>query len=828
MALFTSDRRNVLQRLRRHAWESEEELQELLEKLSTLELRLGDIVWMLTDSEATLRHYGAQLVVHGHYPGAGETILREALAARGGARALLLGVLPRLRDPALPGVLDAWMRGKDDERAAVAVEAVLLFPLSEIGAQLAYLLRHPNAELRARALRKLLADIGEGELTPRHRQLLWGLAQDPEEAIRIRALKALARAPNPEFVDLLIARLRLETGVVRQVIARLLLDLVQREDLGVEDRLVPLLSEGDEAVRDVVIQLVQHMRDPARVVQKIILYSKTLMGWMRERIHQTIRRVGEPLVDPIVELLYHEDPAIRSSALMFASSFESPRMVDAVIRLLGDEDWWTRVVAIDTLGRLRDERAVEPLVSCLADEELRWSAIEALARIGSRKALQPVARLLSDPVPEVRIEVLRALEVFDDPRVAPLIKKVAEADPDDNVRQRAQAVYRRIAQRHRLGEDSAAVEARGPAARPQRKLDLFLAETRRVGGSDFHLRAGSPPYIRIQGRIARVGERVMQPRDVEAMLAEILTPQQREALQHEGQVDFRYDVPSGGRYRCNAFRHRGGTSAVFRVIPDEIPSFEDLRLPAQLSRVAHLHQGLVLVCGPAGSGKTTTLAALVNLLNETRHGHILTVERPVEYVHPYKNCLVNQREVGLHTGDFAKALRAALRQDPDVVVVGTIPDLETMLLTLGAAETGHLVIATMNATGAVKAVSRIVESFPPGQRGHVRAMLAEGLRIVLGQNLIAKAKGRGRVAVFELLFVTPAISSLIRESKFHLIPSLMQMGRSLGMCTVDHSLQELVEAGLITGEAAWMRAENKELFEQYVSTHFLEGTYGHG
>lgn len=828
MALFVSDKRYVMGRLRRHDWRNDAELQELLEKLQELDLRLGDLLWMVGDSEPVIHTYGSQLLVQGEFPQASATILRAAVEETGHGRTSLLSLLPRLRDhdTVLPRFAE-WMSGKDDQRVAVATEAILLFPPRRVANLLGRLMAHEQAEIRWRALNRLIEESGSTGPDSRLRALVLRAARDPDERIRVRSIQTLARHPDVALVEFFVERLRVETVVVQQVLKRALATLIDEEELGVEEHLIPLLSEGDQRVRSAVLELVQGMRHPARAVQKLLRYSKELMGWMRDRIQQAIRSLGPELLDPMIELMGHEDPAIRSSALMFASQFSDPRMVEAVIGTLDGADWWTQVVAIETLGRLGDERAVDPLVGFLADDELRWSAIEALAHIGTVKALRPVGTLLTHHSADVRLEVIRALDVANESRALPALRRLAETDQDAAVRDRAVKAFRAIAARN--SPDGVGAETIedivGAAPKTLKRIDALLAETRRVGGSDLHLAPGAPPYVRLFGELRRVGNRPYSAEETRSMLLEVLTPEQTLEFKTNHQVDLCYSVADAGRYRANVYEQRRGATGVFRVIPEGIPTFGELRIPNVVSEIAGYNQGLVLVCGTAGSGKTTTLNCLIDLLNQTRPAHIITLEDPIEFTHPFKTSLVNQRQIGRDSESFARALRAALREDPDIIVVGDLRDLESIRLTVTAAETGHLVLATLSTSSAAKSVSRLIDAFPPREQGHVRSMLAESLKLVLGQTLIPKKDKRGRVAAFELLVVTPAVSNLIRERKNHLLPALMQMNRSTGMRTIDQSLKELLDGGLIQPETAYLFAEHKEEFEALVPRSFLEGSY---
>ncbi len=277
-------------------------------------------------------------------------------------------------------------------------------------------------------------------------------------------------------------------------------------------------------------------------------------------------------------------------------------------------------------------------------------------------------------------------------------------------------------------------------------------------------------------------------------------------------MDFAYTLPGKGRFRSNAYRQQRGTDAVFRVIPPRPPTLAELGLPESLGRLANFHQGMVLLTGPAGCGKSSTLAALLNIINEDRHDHIITIEDPIEYIHPSKKCVVNQRQVGPHTGSFARALRGALREDPDIIAIGELRDLETISLALTAAETGHLVLATLHTNNSIRTVNRILGVFPPNQQDQIRTMVSESLRAVISQRLIPRADGNGRVAALEILMANKAVGNLIRENKTFQIKSVLQTGASHGMCQLDASLAELVKSGTITREEAARNADDPQRF----------------
>jgi twitching motility protein PilT len=327
-------------------------------------------------------------------------------------------------------------------------------------------------------------------------------------------------------------------------------------------------------------------------------------------------------------------------------------------------------------------------------------------------------------------------------------------------------------------------------------MEDLLRETAEKGASDLHLSAGQPPLLRIHGDLLRTEHAALTPENVIELTNAIMSEEQRQRFKEEHEVDFACELPGKGRFRVNVFVQSRGPGAVLRTIPTQIPSLDSLNMPPIIKELCNRERGLILVTGPTGSGKSTTLAAMVDIINDTWDAHILTVEDPIEFVHPPKRCLVNQREVGPHTHSFSNALRSALREDPDVILVGEMRDLETISLALTAAETGHLVFGTLHTSSAPKTIDRIIDVFPSGQQGQIRTMLSESLEAVVAQTLLKK-KGGGRVAACEILIGVPAVRNLIREAKLHQIPSMMQTGQRSGMQTLDMGLADLVKRGLV-------------------------------
>jgi len=348
-----------------------------------------------------------------------------------------------------------------------------------------------------------------------------------------------------------------------------------------------------------------------------------------------------------------------------------------------------------------------------------------------------------------------------------------------------------------------------------RRIDEYLREVLSRNGSDLHFVAGDPPRIRLHGDLQTLREQPLQPPMVQEMLLEIMTRQATRRLEDKDGADFAYTIPGVSRFRVNVFRHIGGLGGVFRAIPSNALSLDQLNMPAAVRSLCRVNSGLILVTGKTGSGKSTTLAAMIDDINARVKGHILTIEDPIEFVHPRKNCLVSQREVGVHTPGFADALHSALREDPDVVLVGELRDLETMSIAVTAAEMGILVMGTLHTNGAGPTVDRIVNAFPSDKQAHVRTMLSTSLRGVISQQLIRRADKRGRIASLEILVNTPAVSNLIRQGKLDQLENSMQSGAVHGMRTMDAAIQELFEKGVITGRSAYEKGINKQRFEQF-------------
>ena len=829
MALFSSDLSDAVKRLAAKTYTTPEERDELLGKMEAAQdIKPRDVVWMLFRPDRAIRETGTRILTRLRDPETLDLFLGESKgkpeqAMRAASTVLFSLGLPGM-DTRLVELLAPVAKEKKETRELqeatrrLLIEAPTSRQLEPLIWQLA---ATGDAEERMPFLTKLsAADMDENNVR-RWRKL----ATDPDTPVRDKAIEVLATRAPQHSLDLLIEALPRSSYGLQQVIVEALTKTAAGQGVPFAERLLPALASGDPGTRTSVLKVLLGIGDPAGVIKRYIRFSATLAGFVRDRALESLREFGAALVEPVIQLLHDPDPDIRSGAIAVAAGFEDVRIVPATVELLRDPDWWIRICAAEMLGRVKDPRAIDPLIATLGDADMKWAAVEALGRIADPRALPALGRMLADPAPDVRIEVMLALKNFKHPQVQSALTTVATNDPDRTVRTHAIEILDELAVAdHKSQSELDAVRKAALAvssAQGEPRLNTMLIATRNQGASDFHLAVGSPPIVRLAADLLRAQGEPFTSAQTEAMLREVLTPAQWKTLEQYHQIDFCYVIRQAGRYRANVFFDHRGYNAVFRVIPDKPPTITELGLPAQLSEISGYHQGLVLICGPSGSGKSTTLAALVNLFNETRNDHVLTMEDPVEFVHPFKNCLVNQREVGSHTDSFARALRAALREDPDVIVIGELRDNESISLALTASETGHIVLGTLNSTSAPKAIDRILSSFPADEQPQIRASLSESLKYCIAQRLLPAKEGRKQVAAFEVLKGTSNIGTMIRDEKTYQIYSAMQISRSVGMQTFDEALRDLLRRDQITPETAYMAALKKEDFEPMVSADFI-------
>ncbi len=837
MALFRSGQEKLtkadaLKALRDGTFADRDELSRLLHFLgSQRSLEPVDLLPLLTRKNPTLRAFAEVQMGRRLDSRSLDGLLKKLPSMTQHSQSMLLHVVLRSKPNLVLPAVRKMVEGDASEALSMQVlDAMASLPGHVVGREFLSFLSHDKADVRHMALVKV-TESSEILQQPGLLTRLVAMADDPEQRIRLRILDLVDDVEPGEAVRICLGMLRDEAPQVQQKAVRSLatsLERLESSSEAAEDQLFALLTDGSEAVRGGVVEILMKRPDRERLLRKLLLFCKGVVGWVRDRTLDSLRLHASGLTGSVIRLMDDDDEDVRTMALLLGATLEAPEAVPHIARLLTDDDWWLRMIAAETLGKIGDRRAVGGLITAIDDAECGQAAIEALARIGDERAVVPIARQLSSPRAEVRVEAIDALRRLGDQRVIPVLDQCSERDPTASIRDRARAAADALgggaSNLATSGSYRIPAEHRSQTIEGLRPLERLLLLTRERGGSDLHLVVGSPPAIRINGRLQRLEGSSLDDDTVRGLLQPILEEKDRAVLDRDHQVDLCHAVREVGRYRCNIYEESKGLAGSFRVIPNDVPTLDDIGLPAHLGDLVNYHQGLVVVAGPSGSGKSTTLAALVNLFNEQRRSHILCLEDPIEFVHPAKGSLVTQRQVQRHTESFATALRGALRQDPDIIVVGQMRDPETVRLAIEASETGHLVIGTMNTTSAYKTVDRIVDSFPVSEQSQIRTMLSETLKAVIAQQLLPAGDGAGRVACFEVMMGTLDVRMLIRDGKTFQIPGQMQIGERWGHVTLDKALARLLEAGRISAEQAWQRAQSKELFEAKLDAEFLAGT----
>lgn len=815
----------VVTQLRNHRWSSDAQKKELVDRFLALPgLTPEQVAWTATDQTAEIRQAGLQLL---------KAMDRDAALAA-------LRPLLRTRSDAVRRAVERFIK-----EVAAADLGRFLFELAETGddfSRLAVLdlarelqpersfpifkriLQDPHPVLRSRALRALAETAGPGAA-----HVVAGLAlpllQDEDDEIKLAALAVLEKHPSEALIPHVL-KLARGGGRVAEAAFASLAKLLPHSKEDHTDEILLLLADGSAVVRNGAVSIVARL--PLDVLAPAFVRRfATAYAWVRDRALDTVVAKFPAFVDALLTLTRSPDPTLSRTAGEMTLHVNDPRAIPAWIGLARDPDWWLRARAIDCLGRHGKGRedVLQLLLAGLKDPDLELPAAAALGELGDPRAAGPLFETFKASMgrEDDQMELLDAMAHVgkNEPRVAPVLAKISQLpELDLLVRDKARRLVGHLqgeAAREALPRPASAPKAVDLTANAAPSIADFLSDTIAAGASDFHLATGFVPHRRLHGVLAPLPVPRMEPERAEKLLREILTEEEWSRLETERQVDVCVRVEGLGRFRTNVFAHRGGLDASFRVIPNEIPTLAEVGLPEHAWDVTKYTQGLVLVTGPAGCGKSTTLAALLDRVNENRSGHIITVEDPVEFIHPNKECLVNQRQVPHHTRSFARALRAALREDPDVILIGDLRDLETIQLAITAAETGHLVFGTLSTTTAPATVDRIVNSFPAGQQGQIRTMLSESLKAVFSQALLPRRDGKGRLAAFEILRTTQAVSALVREAKTFQLPSILQTGQLHGMITMDQYLLKLAEEGRVDPEVAMDRAVKKEPFEKLVS-----------
>ncbi len=817
----------VVAQLRAHQWKDDAQKRDLVERFrATSGLELEEVVWTAVDPTPEIRAAGLEILKRR----AGDREVLNALlplcrTRSEAARRAVERFLKEVAGPELGSFLASIAERGDDFAKLVALEMARELPLERSIPIYRQVLDNPGSQLRSRALKAVAELQGQG-VAAEAAGLALPLLSDEDDDIRIGALSVLERNPKEEYVPAVLGMARSPSRRVVDAAFSALRKLVAASKGDYRDEVLPLLGDGNPRVRSGAVSLLKGI-PPREVARLFVTAFRGSFPWIRDRALETISKEMPDFVPGLLAFAHESQGDVAKDAFDLSLLLMDPRAVPTWIKLVDDADWRVRSRAIENLGRFGTgrEEVLKVLVDALRDPYKMLAVAPALGDLGDPRAAGPLfeAFKASHERPADQLDILDALAALGvkEPRVAPVLESIARHHAVGlEVREKARRLVGKL-------QGDAAREAIPFPRLEAKRLDLssggpvrlvdLLADTVARGASDFHLATGFVPHRRMHGVLEKVDVPPVTAEQAEALIREVLTEEERALLAERKNLDVCVKVPGLGRFRANFFTQRQGLDAVFRAIPQEIPRLETLGLPESAWEVCRYTQGLVLVTGPSGCGKSTTLAALVDRVNETHPGHIITVEDPIEFVHRNKESLVNQRQVPHHTASFARALKSALREDPDVIMVGEMRDLETISLAITASETGHLVFATLSTTTATATVDRIINSFPPGQQGQIRMMVSESLKAVISQALLPRADGDGRVAAFEILRGTQAVGALIRESKTFQLPGILQTGAGAGMNTMDQFLLKLAEEGKVSPEVAMDRAAKKEPFEKLLS-----------
>ena len=804
----------LLVRLRSRGWKTDAERDELIKAVSALpDLEADDIGWMGVEPDVALRQAGLALLKRFPYEATSAALFPFLASKTEAIRRQTMQSLEQLAGGNFLDRLQEFLASPDPVVVHAALDHLRRNPNEKALPWIARALTSSPAV----AVRKKAFCIIEATVSPRVATIALSALEDDDEDIRFRAIQVLVKYPLESQIEPLLKHCRNDSNRVQDAAIAALGPLLAKSQTW-NDEVLPLLSDANPKVRQLASRIIAG-QDPGKIAEAFLRTFRTTYGPAKDRAVDALRELGPQFIRAFLDRGKSSDPTEQALAVSIAVTIRSPEAVPHCIEFLSSDDWWLRDRAALALAEIRDESALPHLLNMLKNPESSLSAAGALGIWGTPKALPYLleAYKQAKTQKELRLEILDAFGKIQDPRVGPLFQNIAQVDPDPLIKAKAAQLSAERGSATAGGAGGRVFEPVDFAAKQKPTLNELMRHARAVGASDLHLSTGTVPQLRLFGRLGPLPLPPSTSDQVEAWLKPLLTDDRAKRLEERRQLDFCHKDPELGRFRSNLFFQRKGPSAVFRLVPYEIPNLTDIRLPESLWEITDYSQGLILVTGPAGCGKTTTLASLVDRINETQRGHILTVEDPIEYVHTNKESLVNQREVPSHSESFAKALRQSLREDPDVILVGEMRDLETISLAITASETGHLVLATLHTTTASSTVDRIINAFPADQQSQIRMMVADSLKAVVSQALLPRRDGAGRVAAYEILRNTPAVAGLIRDAKTFQIPSAIQTGAASGMMLMDSALLNLVNEGMIEPRVAYDRAQRKEAFEPFLA-----------
>ncbi|MGH9365886.1 MAG: PilT/PilU family type 4a pilus ATPase, partial [Thermoanaerobaculia bacterium] len=771
--------RALVARVRAKGWKTEAEREDLMRQVAAIPgLEARDVAWMAVEQDPQLRQGGLALLKRWPFDTAAEALLPLLAQRIEGVRRNTMAALESLAGASFPEKMMGYLDHKDPAVVNAALDFAKKSPSEKYLPGISRALTSASPSVRRKAFMIL-------EATPSQRvgAIALKTLEDDDEDLRYRSVQLLAKQPSEAYIAPLLKRCQNDSARVQEAAITALTPLLANADERFNAEVLPLLSDNNPKVRQLAVRILQRQK-PEKVAEAFLQAFRGTFGMVQERGIEALAAFGPEFIRAFLAHTQSPDPGIAALASSIAVTIRSGEVVPYCIRFLSADDFWLRDRAAQVLADLKDQRALDPLVTMLDDPESCFSAAHSLGVWGTPDVLPGLLAAYKKADKDLRLEILEAFGHVQDPRIPALLDSIARADPDPVIKDKAASLAA-----SRAGTALAGTPAAGPrhfdpvdfqmVTWPT--LNQLLAHARALGASDLHLSVGTQPHVRVNGELSPLPLSPTTPAQMEAWVKPIVDGKLAQRLVAEKQLDFCHKDAELGRFRTNVFRQSKGMNAVFRLIPFEVPSLVDIDLPESLWDLTGYSQGLVLVTGSAGCGKTTTLAALVNRINETRKSHILTIEDPIEYVHLPKEALINQREVPSHTESFAKALRQALREDPDVILVGEMRDLETISLAITASETGHLVLGTLHTTTAASTVDRVINSFPAEQQGQIRMMIADSLKAVISQALLPRRDGSGRVAAFEILRNTSNVTGLIRDGKSFQLPTAMQTGANVGM-----------------------------------------------
>jgi len=736
---------------------------------------------------------------------------------------LLAGGKPSDKIIALKFLGDPEFMGKETSRALQAIATALNDPAEQVALQavasfsrmcteddffdaLSQVLESPQVNLVKAAVEGLKRFSSPRVILALERRLRAG-----PNSVRFAVLGVLESIGTNEILTPLVEALSHKQIVIRNRAGEILSRLSKAGKLDLSRTIIYLLKSPDVNVRRMAIELARSVKESSELWPKLLAVLRDEDWWVRERVVDVlVEMAGNQLTRHILSYLTDPSDVVRRYAVNVLIRLKDPNALGALVRMVdADSDWWAREKAVEAIAAINDARAVPYLVDAMSrDPDLRWSCLQALAQMEAKSTAPQVAALLKDPSSDVRLAAMRCLQKFHDPSYAQAVQALL-TDPEISLRQVATEILA-----HWKIVVAAELVVSRDAVSP---LDRLLIATAKQEADDLILTCDRKPMIKRMGKVIPLTKSPLTSAQVQSLLMPKLSPAQLKDLAELRDVDFSYEVKVEGlRFRANVFNEAGGTAAVFRIIKGTLPEIEKLGLPQVVIGLGELKNGLVLIGGPTGSGKSTTLAALVNHINRKYTRHIICLEDPIEVMHPSQKSLVTQREIGAHTHSFGNALRATLREDPNVILVGELRDLPTISFAVTAAETGHLVFGTVHTVSADTTVDRLINAFPAKQQEQVRAMLSESLRAVCCQFLLRQKDGVSRCLAMETMLNNDAISALIRKGKAFQIPSVVATSKEEGMQLMDSDLMRLYKEGKVTIEEAYVKARSKREFEGFM------------